>query len=52
MAGMGSSEIIIAINKDPHAPMVEIANVALVGDLFEIVPLLTKEFQKVKESRN
>jgi electron transfer flavoprotein alpha subunit len=52
MAGMGSSEMIIAINKDPNAPMVQVANLALVGNLFEIVPLLTKLCKEVKESRD
>jgi electron transfer flavoprotein alpha subunit len=52
MAGMGSSEMIIAINKDPEAPMVQVANLALVGNLFEIVPLLTKMCKEVKDSRD
>jgi electron transfer flavoprotein alpha subunit len=46
--GMQSSETIIAINRDENAPIFDYATYSLVGDLFEIVPLLT---QKIKESR-
>ncbi len=46
MAGMSSSDIIIAINKNPDAPIFKIATYGIVGDVREFLPMLTKEFQK------
>lgn len=46
LAGMQSSDIIIAINKDPDAPIFKLATFGIVGDVLEVLPMLTKEFKK------
>lgn len=49
LAGMQTSDIIVAINKDADAPMMEIADYAIVGDLYKVIPQIIEEWDKAEE---
>jgi len=51
LVGMQDSDVVIAINRDRNAPIFEVATYGIVGDLFQVVPLLTKRLRELKEHK-
>jgi electron transfer flavoprotein alpha subunit len=52
LAGMGEAEFIIAVNKDPNAPIFEASHLGVVSDATKVLPLLIEEIKKIKAEKN
>jgi electron transfer flavoprotein alpha subunit len=50
--GMQESDFILAINRDPHAPIFDVATMGIVGDLYEVIPAMIKQIRALKEAQN
>jgi electron transfer flavoprotein alpha subunit len=50
--GMQESDFILAINRDPHAPIFEVATMGIVGDLYEVIPAMIKQIRALKEAQH
>jgi electron transfer flavoprotein alpha subunit len=50
--GMQNSDFTLAINRDPHAPIFDVATVGIVGDLYEVVPAMIRQIRALKEGRS
>ena len=50
--GMQESDFILAINRDPNAPIFEIATMGIVGDLYEVIPAMIKQIRALKEAQH
>jgi electron transfer flavoprotein alpha subunit len=50
--GMQESDFILAINRDPHAPIFDIATMGIVGDLYEVIPAMIKQIRALKEAQH
>ena len=48
-AGMKTSDVIISVNKDPEAPIFKVSSLGVVGDLYEVIPLLIKKIKEKQE---
>jgi electron transfer flavoprotein alpha subunit len=51
LVGMQDSDMVIAINRDSSAPIFEVATYGIVGDLFQVVPAITKRIRELKQAR-
>jgi len=48
LAGMQSSDVIVAINKDPNAPIFNVATYGIVGDALEVLPIMIRKFKEIR----